>query len=221
MKRIGIVGAGEFGGALAENLVRLKAEVIVMDKDLRVVQRMADIVPKVVQGDATEAHALKEAGFGQCDAVVVAIGQHMEASILATMNLRDMNIPFLIVKSGTEMHSRILERIGADRVVHPDIEQARRMARSLIMGRDADYFEIGENVSVVETRAPTRYAGRTLAETDIRKRHGATVLAIRRKGIPGSPTRNIVNPSGDVRIEADDTLVLFGEDSLLEALVRS
>jgi trk system potassium uptake protein TrkA len=221
MKRIGIVGAGQFGGALATSLARLNTEVIVMDKDRRVVQHLADVVSRVVQGDGTDANALKEAGFSQCDAVIVAIGQNMEASILVTMNLHEMDCPFLVVRAGTEMHSRIHDRNGADRVVHPDIEQARRLARSLVMGKDVDYYEIADNVSVTEMTTPERYVGLSLAETNIRKRYGITVLAIRRSAPPGMLAKTLVNPPAETIIEADDTLVLFGEDSTLETLVQS
>jgi trk system potassium uptake protein TrkA len=220
MKRIGIIGAGRFGSELAEHLARRGAEIIVIERDRKTVQRLSEIVPNVIQGDATELPALQEAGFHECDAVVVAIGLNMEGSILATMNLKELNVPYILAKADSDSHGRVLERVGAHQVIYPDRERAVRLARSLMVGGDLDFFEIADGVSVLEMKAPERFIGKTLTETEIRKKYGVTVLAIRHEQPGGGKSKSIVSPMGDDRIEEGDTLVLFGPDRKLEALAE-
>ncbi len=218
MKRIGIVGAGRFGEALAENLARQGAEVILLDFNRNTVQRMSTLVSKAVQGDGTNPNILEEAGFKDCDAAVVAIGTNMEGNILTTMNLKELKVPYVVAKAVSDTHGKVLERVGADLVIYPDRERAQRLARSLVAGVAVDYFEITEGVSVVEMKAPSQFIGKTLLETKIRQSHGVTVLAIKREPDDGRTAKNIISPTGDDIIEEGDTLVIFGQDKKLEAL---
>jgi trk system potassium uptake protein TrkA len=221
MKRIGIIGAGRFGSELAEHLARRGAEVVLLERDRKTVQKMSEILGKVVQGDATDIQALQEAGFQECDAVVVAIGLNMEGSILATMNLKELNVPYIVAKADTDMHGRVLERIGANHVIYPDRERAVRLARSLLAGQEVDFFEIGEGVSVVEMKAPARFTGRTLTDCELRKKYGVTVLAIKHEATSsGGAAKCIISPMGEDLIEEGDSLVLFGPDRKLEALAQ-
>lgn len=214
MKRFGVIGAGRFGTALAEHLARYGAEVILLDRDADAVHRMSDTVARAAQGEATDRDVLTEVGLHQCDAVAVAIGDNMEGSILTTLNLKDIGVPYVVAKAVTDLHGKVLERIGADLVVYPDKERAIRLARSLMMGSSLDFFEVSDGVSVVELPAPERYAGKTLAECEIRRALGATVLAIKNP----KTKKRIVGPDADDRIEAGDTLVLFGPDRKLASL---
>jgi len=218
MKRIGIIGAGRFGSALAQSVARRGAEVLLLDADKDTVQRMAGLVAGAVQGDATDRDVLVKAGFQHCDSVVVAIGTRMEGSVLATMNLKEMEIPFVVAKASSEMHGKVLERVGADEVVYPNKERAERLARSLLAGSSLDYFEISDGVSVVEIKAPKKFVGKTLIETDMRRKYGLTVLAVKRAEDDNGKSENIVSPSGDVLISEGDKLVLFGPDNKLGSL---
>jgi trk system potassium uptake protein TrkA len=217
VKRIGIIGAGRFGTALAEDLVRRGAEVILLDSDKDIVQRLAGMLTKAIQGDATNAHVLEETGFEGCDAVVVAIGTDMESSILATMNLKELKVPRIIAKAGTDLHGKVLERVGADQVVYPNRERAQRLARSLLARSPVDYFEIAHGVGIIEISAPPDLVGHSLVESEIRKKYGITVLCIKRPG-KDDKTKQIASPSGDEVIEAGDILTVFGPDKKLEAL---
>ncbi len=217
MKRIGIVGAGRFGTALSESLVRKGAEVILLDSDKDVVQRMSSILTKSIQGDSTDSHVLEESGFQECDAVVVAIGTNMESSILTTMNLKELGVPRIVAKAGSDLHGKVLERVGADQVVYPNRERAQRLARSLLARSPVDYFEIGEGVSVAEVSAPPELIGKTLIESEIRKRFGITVLCIKRAGKNDKLTQ-ITSPGGEEVIQSGDILTIFGPDKKLESL---
>jgi trk system potassium uptake protein TrkA len=221
MKRIGIIGAGRFGSELAENLARRGAEVVILERDRKIVQRLSDVMGKVVQGEATDITALQEAGFQECDAAVVAIGLNMEGSILATMNLKELNVPYVVAKADSDMHGRVLERVGANYVIYPDRERAIRLARSLLAGQEVDFFEIGEGVSVVEMKAPARFTGRTLTDCELRKKYGVTALAIKHEATSArGAAKCIISPMGEDLIEEGDTLVLFGPDRKLEGLAE-
>ena len=131
MKRIGIIGAGRFGMSLAESLSNAGAEVLLIDRN-RPAMQMANEFSTAVQGDATQPHVLEEAGFGECDVVVVAIGSNMEASMMATANCKELGVPTVISKASSELHGRILKKIGANQVIFPDRESAYRLARSVM-----------------------------------------------------------------------------------------
>jgi len=218
LKRIGVIGAGRFGSALAEYLVKNDAEVLLLEQDMDIVQRMSSIVPKTIQGDASDVNALAELGFHECDAAVVAIGVNMEGSVLATMNLKELKVPYVVARAVSDTHGKVLERVGANLVVYPDKERAIRLAKSLLVPSALDSFEIIEGASVVDIAAPPEFVGKSLAETDIRRTHGVTVLAIKR--VQGRRKKSILNPSGADIIEAGDTLVVFGSDKTLENMLK-
>ncbi len=215
MKRIGIVGAGRFGLALAEELSEKGAEVIIIDSDRDTIQRTSAMVSRAVQGDATEPIVLEDGGFGDCDVAVVAIGNHMEGSILATVNLKEIGVPIVIAKAVSDTHGKVLERIGADMVVYPDRDRAIRLARSLLTDSPIDYFEITDGVSVAEVKVPTFIIGQTLIEAAVRRTHGITILAIRRTEEEGAPRSTII-PTGEERLKESDVLMIFGTDESIE-----
>jgi trk system potassium uptake protein TrkA len=218
VKRIGIIGAGRFGSSLAEELARRGAEVIVIDRDRAAVQRLASVVARAVEGDATDIETLSESGIQECDALVVAIGTNMEGSILATMNSQELKVPHIVAKAVSDMHGKVLERLGVKEVVYPNRERAIRLARSLLASTALDYFEVYEGLSVAEMIAPKELVGKTLIESKLRARHGITVLLIRRPESTPGAKRPIITPNGDDIIREGDTLLLFGPDKALEVL---
>jgi len=220
MRRIGIIGAGRFGASLAENLSRRGVEILLLDRDGETVQRMSTMVSSSVQGDATDKETLVKAGFQECDTVVVAVGADVESSIIATLNLKEMEVPSVITKATTDQHGRVLARLGASLVVYPDKERAQRLARSLLARSAMDFFEISEGASVVEMKAPKQFSGRSLAESGIRKAYGVTVLVIKRAPGPDGKRETVISPTADEVIYEDDTLVIFGPDLLLDAIAE-
>lgn len=218
MRRIGILGAGEFGSALATGLAEKGVEVILLDRDREKIQRMSSVVAKSVEGDATNVDTLAQAGMADCDAAVVSLG--LNASPTATLLLKEMKVPMVIAKADTDVEGRLLSRVGADDVVYPNRDRAVRLARTLSGEMALDYFEISKGVSIAEMKAPWYFCGKTLAESRIRNVHGVTVLAIRRRsGSRGKQADNI-EPSGDDAIEEGDTLIVFGPNDKLEKLAR-
>lgn len=216
MKRIGIIGAGRFGMALAESLTNAGGEVLLIDRQRPAMQNASEFAT-AIQGDATQPHVLEEAGFGECDVVVVAIGSNIEASMMATANCKELGIPNVIAKASSELHGKILRRIGADNVVYPDRDSAHRLARSIANHNAVDFLQVSEGYSIAEIDVPDAVKGKTLAEADLRKKTGVTVLCIRRN-VSGKPTRSVVIPQASDTLLADDKLIVFGESKHLDEI---
>ncbi len=218
MKRVGIVGAGRFGASLSQSLVERGVEVLVIDRQRDVVDHMAGIVAKAMEGDATEEGTLDAAGFRDCDIAVVAVGSDMESSVLTTLILKEMKIACVIAKAASDVHGKVLQKVGADRVVYPDREVAARLARSLVSPSVLDYVEVAEGISVLEIAAPMEFVGKTLGELQIRKKYGVTVLVLRRAQQDEGKQETIVSPDADDTVELGDTIVIFGLDEKLRRL---
>ncbi|MBR0197762.1 MAG: TrkA family potassium uptake protein [Kiritimatiellae bacterium] len=218
MKRIGIIGAGRFGLALAESLANAGLEVILIDRNRPAMQTASEYVD-AIQGDATQPHILEEAGFGECDLVVVAIGSNIEASTMATANCKELGIPNVVAKAASELHGKILRRLGADTVVYPDRDSAHRLARAIAKGDVIDFLEVSEGYSIAEIDVPNGMRGKTLAESNFRNATGLTVLCIRRADIadPMKP-RKVVIPQAQDLLMNEDKLIVFGETKKLDSL---
>lgn len=217
MKRIGIIGAGRFGMSLAESLANAGAEVLLIDRNRPAMQNASEFAT-ALQGDATLEHVLEEAGFAECDVVIVAIGSNMEASIMATANCKELGVPNVVAKATSELHGKILRKIGADSVVYPDRDSAHRLARAIANHAVVDFLEVSEGYSIAEIDVPDGVRGQTLAEADLRKKSGVTVLCIRRVGEDPKKPRIIVIPQASDKLEPDDKLIVFGETRKLDAL---
>jgi len=217
MKRIGIVGAGRFGMSLAESLANAGTEVLLIDRNRPAMQNASEFAT-ALQGDATQPHVLEEAGFGECDLVVVAIGSNIEASMMVTANCKELGVPNVVAKATSELHGKILRRIGADTVVYPDRDSAHRLARAIANHDVIDFLEISDGYSIAEIDVPEPLRGKTLAEANFRNATGMTVLCIRRAdGDPMKP-RKIVIPQADSVLQPDDKLIVFGETRKLDEL---
>ena len=217
MKRIGIIGAGRFGMALAESLANAGTEVILIDRARPAMQTAMEFAT-ALQGDATQPHVLEEAGFGECDLVVVAIGSNIEASMMATANCKELGVPTLVAKATSELHGKILRRIGADSVVYPDRDSAHRLARSIANHAVVDFLEVSDGFSIAEIEVPEDVRGKTLAEADLRKRTGVTVLCLRRAADEPDRPRKVIIPQAGDTLQGDDKLIVFGETKQIDRL---
>ena len=171
-----------------------------------------------LQGDATQPHFLEEAGFGECDLVVVAIGSNIEASMMATANCKEIGVPNVVAKATSELHGKILRRIGADTVVYPDRDSAHRLARAIANHDVIDFLEISDGYSIAEIDVPDGFRGKTLAEADFRNTTGLTVLCIRRADADPAKPRKVVIPQAKDVLQSDDKLIVFGETKKLDAI---
>lgn len=204
-----VVGLGRFGSALAETLVGLGHEVLGIDADPDIVQDMSELLTHTAQADATNPRALVQLGARDFGVAVVGIGNDIEASILTTAALVDMDIPLIWAKAITESHGKILERVGAHRVVFPEHDMGQRVAH-LVTGRMMDYIELDDGFALVETTAPADLVGMTLGESGIRQRYGVTVVCIKPSGQP------FTYATADTVIDGDAVLLVAGENRQVE-----
>lgn len=218
MRRVGIIGAGRFGMALAQSLVESGMEVLLLERDPGLVQAALDVVAESMQGDATVERTLEEAGFAECDVAVVAIGSNIEASTLALANCKELGIPQVYAKASSELHGKILLKLGADQVIYPDRDSAHRLAHTVMSGGAFDLLEISEGCSIAEIDVPESCAEKTLAQADLRKKTGVTVLCIRRLDANPKKPRQIVIPGPNDMIRADDKMIVFGTRKQIDAL---
>ena len=219
MKRVGIIGAGRFAMALAQTLAESGEEVLLVEKDGALVQNALSVVGTAVQGDATDRRTLEEAGIGECDVAVVAMGSNIEASVMATANCKDLGIKKVVAKASSELHGRILEKLGADSVIYPDREAARRLARSITHDSEFDLLEISAGCSVAEIDVPESCRGKTLAEANVRNKTGVTVLCILRVAENAEKPRTVIIPGADEKMLPDDKLVVFGTPRQIDGLL--
>jgi trk system potassium uptake protein TrkA len=199
-----VIGLGRFGRAMAEELVSMGHEVLGVDTDVRIVQDAMDRLTHVVQADATDVEALRQIGAADFSTAVVAIGNDVQASILATYALVDVGVPRIWAKAITSAHGAILERVGAHRVVFPERDMGVRVAHTL-GGRTLDYLELDANFALIETTVPQSMAGKTLEEAGVRKRHGVSVVCVKRPG------GRFDYATPDTVINEGDVLVVAGE----------
>jgi len=211
MRQFAVIGLGRFGSSVATTLHDMGYDVLAIDSCEERVQKLADHVTQAVQADAKDEETLKALGIRNLDVVIVAIGNDIQASILVTLLLKEMGIRCVIAKALNDMHSKVLQKIGADKVVFPERDMGSRLAHSLVATNVLDYIELSPKYSIVEVVVPTRLVGQTLRQSELRAKHGVNVVAIRRgKEI-------IVSPGAEWVLNTGDTLVAVGanEDLLL------
>ena len=206
-----IIGAGRFGSAVAETLDAAGHEVVVVDRDEDAITRLMTDVTQAVVLDATEERSLRELGASNFDAVVVAIGDDLEASVLATAAAKDAGAQHLVAKAQTALAERILRRVGADEVVRPERDMGVRLAQHLMTPSLVDAFALGDAYAVMEVEATAALAGR-LDELRLPNRFGVQVIAIGRAGDLS------VSPGAEEVVAAGDRLVVVGANAAIERL---
>lgn len=208
-----VVGLGRFGSALAQELEALGYAVLGIDRAEATVARHRDDLTQAVEADAADPEVLDQLQVAQYDAAVVAIGDDVEASILATAGLSDSGVPWMMAKAANAHHARILHRVGADEIVSPEHDMGRRAAH-LIGGSVIDWFQVDEEFAMVETEVPSDLVGRTLADAALRVEHGVTVVAVKSRG--GSFTY----ATAETRLAEGDVVVVAGPGDAAERFAR-
>lgn len=209
-----VIGLGRFGSAAARKLMVIGHEVLAIDSDMAVVNDIAPDVTHAVQLDATDEEALRSIGAGDFGFALVAISGRAEASIFATMALKNLGVQTVVAKAGTTLHGKILERVGADRVVFPEREMGQRVSHALTVPSVIDYLDVAPKFGIVKVRPPASFVGRTLRDLDLPLRSGLTPIALRRGG------EVAINPHRDEVVRETDELILIGRDDKLDELGR-
>ncbi|MEG3072048.1 MAG: TrkA family potassium uptake protein [Candidatus Syntrophopropionicum ammoniitolerans] len=212
MRQFAVIGLGRFGSSLALTLTRMGYDVLAVDTNEEKVNNIMDRVTHAAQVDAMDEQALKALGIRNFDVVVVAIGQDVQSNILVTVMLKDLGVKMVVSKAITELHGRVLERVGADKVIFPERDMGVRVAQALVSKNIVDQINLSPDYSILEMTAPDGLSGKTLAQGALRFKHGVTVLAIRR----GNDV--IISPGAKQVVQQGDVLVVVGRNSKLRAL---
>ena len=179
-KQFVIIGLGRFGSSIAKTLYSLGNDVLAIDKDEDIVQEIADSVTHAVQLDATDENALRSLGIRNFDVAVVTIGDNIQSSIMATLLVKELGVKYIIAKGHSDLHAKVLYKIGADRVVLPEKDMGIRVAHNLVSANILDYIELSDDYSVMEIQVLHEWAGKTLNELKLRSKYGINVMAIKR-----------------------------------------
>lgn len=206
-KEFVVIGLGRFGGSIVSELVELGADVMAIDISSSKVDEFATIATQAVTADTTDESVLKSLGIRNFEHVIVAIGEDIQASILTTLILKEIGVPKITVKAQNDYHEKVLRKIGADQVVHPERDMGFRIANNMMSNNILDYLELSDEHSIAEFQANDRLAGKTIIEMNIRAKYGVNIVAIKRdKDI-------IISPQAYDKIQSDDILIIIGSDT--------
>ena len=213
-KQYVVFGGGKFGRSIAVTLQELGCEIILVDKDPEVVQELADDVSYALCADVEDPEVFEELGMRNLDGAIVAITESLEASIITTMMCSEKGIPRILAKAKNRMHEKILKSVGAHKVIYPEVEMGRRVAKYLVADNFADWIELSPRFSLVEMDIPSAWVGKSLAQLQIREKYRLNVI-----GMKDGDTVNVtLNPN--VPLKAGIILIVIGENKDLEAFQR-
>jgi trk system potassium uptake protein TrkA len=205
-ERVAVIGLGRFGRSTAFTLNELGYEVTAIDLDEKSVNDAAPHVALAAQGDGTDEDLLRSLQVDQSDVGIVAQGANLEASVMATLLLKRLEVPWVVSKAKSELHGELLRRIGADRIIFPEQDAGRRLAHSLAVRHISDYISLSQNAGVAKLTAPAHFVGKSLLELDLEQHYNLNLLLIKRR------QKIITVPNYREVIEAGDELLLVGPD---------
>ena len=203
-KQFVIIGLGRFGSSVAKTLYALGHDVLAIDSNEDLVQEISDSVTHAVQMDATDENALRTLGLRNFDVAVVTIGANIQASVMATLLVKDMGIKYIIAKGNSDLHAKVLYKIGADRVILPEKDMGVRVAHNLVSSSILDYIELSPDYSIIEIESPKEWYGKSIKELSLRSKYGINVMAIKRNNEVN------ISPDADDVINKDDIVVAIG-----------
>lgn len=212
MKSFVVIGLGRFGTRIARKLYDMNCEVLAVDMDNEKIQQIADNVTQAVVGDARDKDVLRALGVRNSDCVIVAMAGDLSTSIFVTMNLKELDVPHIVVKAQGTMHQRILEKLGADTVVIPEREMADRLAHKLVEPNILDFIDLSEDYSLVEEQAPSSWFNKSIRDLSVRARLGINIIAVK-----NGESFNIA-PGADYIVRDGDVLIIVGKNDALAKL---
>ena len=208
MKRVIVIGLGIFGFNIAKDLYENGIEVIAVDKDKEVVQKIKDFSTKAVLADGTNKEVMESIGIQEDDVVIISFGEDLAASTLITLHLKEMKVKNIIVKAPNEDHKRVLEKVGATEVIIPEREIADKVAKNLISPNVLDYIPLSKDYTISEIVPPGRFMGKTIGELHLRTKYHIEVIAVREM----LPERLTMVPQAEFVIKDSDVLVVIGKE---------
>ncbi len=210
-KQYVVLGMGRFGISVARTLYSLGHDVLGIDKDEEIVQGLSNELTHIVAADVLDEDIYKTLGLRNFDVAVVAV-RDLEPSVMCTLMLKECGIPFIIAKASTSLHGRMLDKIGADKVIYPERDMGIRVGHNLADSNIVDYIELVDNLSIMEIGTPKTMVGKSLSEVELRRLYNVTVVALRRNG------QILVNPDPNDKIKEGDIMVILGTRDSVKAL---
>ena len=211
-KTIAVIGLGQFGGTVAKMLASMEHEVLGVDIDPEVVQKISPFITHAIVADTTDEEAIKALALSQFDIVIVAIGDNIQANLMTSMLLKEMNMPYVVSKAENALQGKMLKKMGVDKVIYPEYDVAQRLAQSLTRDHVMDYLQLSKNISLIEIKMPTFLVGANLKDSNLREKYNLNAVGIRR----GEDLEVPPNPS--TILGEDDKLLVIGNNSDLDAL---
>ena len=209
-----LIGLGRFGAEMAAKLYECGEEVLAIDTNENIVDKIADRVTKAVAADARDLDVLQKLGAENYDRAIVAVGSDLAASAMITMNLKTLNVPYIMCKAHDDTYREILERLGADRVIIPEREVADKLALGLTQAGVMEYIELSEEYGIVEMEPIPEWIGKTIRNLEFRSRYGVNVIAMRK----GDSIK--IPPDINTPIVEDDMMVILGSYEMLGKLQK-
>ena len=216
MKSYVVIGMGRFGKELATRLYACGEEVMVIDTDEQLIDKIADRVTRAVAADARDIDVLRKLGVGNFDRAIVAVGTDLGTSALITMNLKSLNVPFIMCKAQDETYREILEKLGADKVIIPEWEMADKLALGLTHAGVMEYIELSQEFGIVEMKPIPEWVGKTIRELEMRTRYGVNVIAVR-----SDEDTITIPPDINTPIPENAGIVMLGRYDLFERLKKN
>jgi trk system potassium uptake protein TrkA len=210
-KSFAVIGLGSFGRSIANQLLDLHAQVLLIDNSERRINGFIDRAKNAVICDATDEKAMIDAGIKNIDHAIVCIGNDIQASILASLILKDLNIPKITVKAQNEYHQKVLERLGVDEVLRPETEMGRRLAKRVIRDSIIEIFELTDDYSYAEILLPPAFVGQSIMDLNVRQTYNVNIVALRRQG-------EILIPDPLDAFQPHDQLLVVGSNAAISKL---
>lgn len=217
MKSFCVIGLGRFGQTLAVTLARNENQVMVIDINADIVNALADTVTNAVIGDPTNEAVLRASGVKNYDCAVVCLSSSINDNLLVTLSLKDLGVPMVVSRAISDQHKRILEKIGADKIIFPEQDMGEKLAYMLDKNNVMEYIEFSNDYSIVEVKVPHSWVGKSIIDLEIRKRYGVTIIAINTTGslnmdISPLPTRIFTQ---------NDLVTLMGENTAIDKIAKA
>lgn len=214
MKNFAVIGCGRFGSSVATTLYKLGYDVLAIDSDEETIQNISNSVTKAVVVPNPDENTLKELGIGSCDVVIVSIGSDVEASVITTLIVKEIGVPYILCKAGSDIQAKILYKIGANKVITPEREMGIKVAQTLVSENILDKMTVDPSCTILEVITPKQWVGKTLMELNIRKRYSLNVVAIKKKDV-----FNII-PDPNEPLKEKSIMLLVGNNKDLDTFEK-
>jgi len=219
-----VFGLGTFGQEVCKALSEKGSKVIAVDKDQKLIDKMKDIVTQAVLLDSTDEDVLKNVGLQDVDVAVVAMGDSVDGSILTTVLLKNIGVPYIIARAISDVHAQVLQKVGATEILNIAVQQGRRLAQKILATDIVDIIPISDDHSIAEIKIPSGFVEKSLRDTELRKKYHLTLVSIKRIETTidemGNPRKEelILYPTPDDILKINDSLVVLGSDKDIENL---